>query len=225
MKSVFDPLSMKVLLFICGIMAVIASIIGFSADFQGYVSNLMAEFTGFFIGIILTFLIIDIYNQHNREKQWEKVKNLTFKALSAHLTEIIVQLCSQYHKNRYLEQFIEQRNSPDKEVLALFDRLSAEFNNGNNIQIPFGSFVVFYEVVKPELLEIRKVLIPRIIQSSNKQNIIDSVIEFDDFIMDIEYMIMIHRHVDEKEFCHDCIKNLIENIKNVFAIIVSSSNS
>jgi len=223
MKNMFDPYGKKVFITTCTAFAIITSAIGFHySNFADYMGNVMSEFTGFFVGIIITILIVDMYTQHNKDKQWAKVKELTYKALNEHFIEILMNLCLNYKKSSQLKQFIEKLNNPDKSILPLFDELISEFNSTQNTEYTsFHAFMTLYNNIKPELYEIRKVLIPRIMQFSANQDIIDALVDFDNYIMELEYMFLTHKYVKEQDSCPDCVSKLLSKIKYIFTIIMS----
>lgn len=72
------------------VVAVATGVAGFLVDSQGFLGNLLAETTGIFAGILIALLIVERYADYHKEKQWDKVRKLTYNSIRSHLCDLTI---------------------------------------------------------------------------------------------------------------------------------------
>jgi len=78
------------LVIVLGALALVTGIIGFIlTEPVGFLGNILAEATGLFVGILVTLLIVDKYLERQREKQWLRVREITYEAIVTHLRDLL----------------------------------------------------------------------------------------------------------------------------------------
>jgi hypothetical protein len=191
----------KLFILICIILALIISIIGFSIDFKGYLGNILAEIAGLLISVLVALLIVDRYTEYQRKKRWERVRKLTHQALASHLCDLITELFVYFpiEDNRLMKTIIESRSHPTPETInAIIDltnqlrKIPATLSKGKSTS---DVAVEYYNAVRLDINQIRHELIPRVIQSSDDQDLIDALIDFDDTVQELQNAIILHKRL------------------------------
>ena len=73
-------------------------------------------------------------------------------------------------------------------------------------------------MVKWDLDQIRDVLTPRVVQSSNDQQIIDALVEFDDARRKLHNAIIVHKRIVTHSVFPDTIA-LLEQVQSLYGIL------
>jgi len=181
-------------------LAVVVGIGGFLVNPQGFLENLLSEATGIFAGILIALLIVDKYAEYHKERQWSRVRRLTYNSIRAHLcdlaTDVIINFLSDH---RLMTPIIDGRDYPNPKTTTAMKRMVAQLRE---LSDTVGSekstsdlAVEWYEEVKWDLDQIQHLLTPRVVQSSNDQQVIDSLIEFDNARRSLHNAIILHQRV------------------------------
>jgi hypothetical protein len=86
------------------VVLLLATLAGFLwlGDAPGYLGNLLAELTGIVISVVIAFLLVDPFISYQREKQWKKVRQMTYRALAAHLCDLTLDAVGMLTVRHYL---------------------------------------------------------------------------------------------------------------------------
>ena len=184
-KSFLSDSFGRLLLMSLLLVVTISVLLGFIMDIRGFSGNILAEVAGSGIAILIGLLVIDKFVEYRREQQWAKARRLTYEALSSHICDIAsdVYMYFPIKDHRSMGTILEGRNTPSQsthfgfeDLLQQLKKLPASISGEKSTS---DVAVEFYEAVIWDLDQIQNVLTPRIIQSSNDQELIDALVEFD----------------------------------------------
>lgn len=170
--------------------------------------NALSEFLGMFVelifGAVFTFVVIDKYIQYHKNKQWRRIKNITYKNLYFLLSNILLKLNLAFPKELRIESYIltediETLNDylPKEDFDVFIDGLCKHIDNliqekhkapivtvdvtehfvDENI---FASLVKFKHHTKSDINSLSGVVIPKLLNFSDEQIVLDSVIELEE---------------------------------------------
>lgn len=181
-------------------LAVTIGIVGFLVDSRGFLENLLSEATGIFVGILIALLIVDKYAEYHKEKQWSKFRELTYNSIRAHVCDLTTDMIIYFlSAHRLMTPIIDGRDHPNPKTTIAMEKMIAQLrelpNTVNAEKSTSDLAVEWYEEVKWDLDEIQHLLTPRVVQSSNDQQVIDSLIEFDSARRSLHNAIIVHRRV------------------------------
>lgn len=166
--------------------------------------NALSEFLGMFVdlifGALFTFVVIDKYLQYHKNKQWKKIKNITYKSLYFSISDITLKLNSALP-----DGFKEDSYSLSEDIDTLNDYLLKEdldvFINSlsKNIQkligekfpqtgkldesifihdeIIYSSLVKFKNNIKSDINNINSLIVPRLLNFSDDIILLDEIVE------------------------------------------------
>lgn len=158
--------------------------IGFSIDPKSMAVNLLAGFACTGVGVLVAIWVVDRYIKHVDRARWSRVDVLTHRAIATHLCDAMVQLLIDTPVLRNMGPMTliqEGRDRPDARTIEGLAELAAMLravpNQGNNDLS--DAAITYYEGDKWDLDELCDSLLPRVIEYSDEQDLIDSLIEFD----------------------------------------------
>jgi hypothetical protein len=195
---------------------------GFLVDPQGFLGNLLSEVTGIFIGIVVALLVVDRYTALHQENQWARVRNLTYRAIAAHLCDLAAEVFIYFpvHDNRPMRSISEGRDKPSPDAITGMAKLVSQLRQlpeaVNKNQSMSDLAVEFYEAIRWDLDQIRDVLTPRVVQSSNDQAVIDALVEFDNARRRLHNAVAVHTRIVTHGILPDVI-NLLEESQALYA--------
>lgn len=200
-------------------------IIGFSVDFKGYLGNILAEIAGLIISVLVALLIVDRYVESQRKQRWEKVRRLTHQALASHLNDLITEIFVYFPTadHSLMRILIAGRSCPTTETIKaitdLINQLRGILSILNKGKSTSDIAVEYFNTVKSDINQIRHDLIPRVLQSSDDQDLIDTLIEFDDTAQELQNAIILHKRL----VSHSVFPNLImlfEKVQAIYEVLV-----
>lgn len=166
--------------------------------------NAMSEFLGMFVdlifGAIFTFVVIDKYLQYHKNKQWKKIKNITYKSLYFSISDMVLKL------NAALPQgFKEESYMLSEDMETLNDYLLKEDLDvfvetlGKNVQRLIGekfpqadkvdetiaihdealyaALIKFKNNIKTDINNINTFIVPRLLNFSDDIVLLDEIVE------------------------------------------------
>lgn len=174
-------------------MAVALIIFGIKIGLEGFVSNILSELAGFFLGVTITYVVLNNVEQRADNRKWEKIKTISLRSLSSHLCDIA---------RGVNNQIIGVKGNP----------LNSEIQNGyklpnHNSKQAMEKVVDLLHVVKTEQIDVRQlnlsacecynnlftnieslrgVVIPRIIQFVKDQRLVNLLTELDEAALDFQ---------------------------------------
>ena len=165
-------------------LAAICVVVGLSIDAQSMKVNLLAGFACTGVGVPVAIWIVDRYLKNVDRARWLRVDVLTYRAIAAHLCDAMVQLIIDTPALRNtgpMSLIQEGRDRPDARTLEGLSELAAALravpNQGNNDLS--DAAVEYYDDDKWDLDQLCDSLLSRVIQYSDEQDLIDSLIELD----------------------------------------------
>ncbi len=166
------------------------NVIGGELYGTSYFPNFIAEFAGIFTGILITLVLINRFNRIQRNKQWKKVKILTLDSLTIYLQEFLNETFMQFnYSGMDVSPTTPKWKDIDKKSVAQLKLWIDELNrNKDKIVCEYtvsDKVVEWYKVSENDLSIIRNVLFPRILEISEDNELIDSLIDFDAVMMDL----------------------------------------
>lgn len=209
--------------------------------------NALSEFLGMFVdlifGAIFTFVVIDKYLQYHKNKQWKKIKKITYKNLYFNLSDILLKLNLVFPKEMQIESYVLTEDMETlndylpKEDFNVFatslsqniDKLIQESHvekidettSFKNEEI-HASLSKFKQHTKSDINSISVIIIPKLLNFSDNIEMLDNLIELEELFTSLMSKISsIHRKNSNGN-----IKYLwLLKIKEILNIIKSISDS
>jgi hypothetical protein len=205
----------------------LAAFVGLWLNWRDFVINLLAGVVCIFIGFIIGKIILDRYAEEQRVLQWEKVRSLTFMSLANHLHDIAQEAgiyCgihfSQGENSSSLEQGRDYPNlAVAKAMLALCSKMQSlpgADDPGDNKLSDIA--VEFYQEVQWNLDQVSNVLLPRVVQSTQEQEVIDSITEFDRARLKLHTAAFVHKRIVIGGIFPDMV-NLIKRAHELYNVL------
>jgi hypothetical protein len=216
-----NRVSLKTFILILAALALLLIISGFFYDTRGFVSNILAEITGLFLGIVVAILLVDRFTESQRQKRWERVRVLTHNAIAHHLSNIILELHNHFpltNHNKVLTTIENNEASYQFSKLQITNIVEQIRQPILMRQIPAESIREYFNSIKWDISQIRLDLMPRVIQSSDNQELIDILIEFDDIVQDLQNNVIIKKHIAEPAVYNNFLL-LLEKIKDIYQLL------
>ena len=207
---------------ILGVLIVLIIItIGFAIDFKGYLGNILSEIAGLIISILVALLLVDRFTEIQREKRWHKVHNLTHRSISHHLSNVLLELFNYFPMPDHYsaDTILVYRDQPDIKPTEAVNNLigqikilqqQGKLNNERAAE--------YFSSIKWYINQIQHDLMPRVIQSSDNQELIDVLIDFDDAAQELQSKIIAYKRFTKQEALPDIIP-LLESINEIYKYI------
>ena len=171
------------------LMGVAVGAIGLIRNWNGFAENLAAELVGLLVTTAVGFLLVDglvrLRDERRREQEWSKVRNTTLAAIAAHVCQIGLYLSEHLHYEQHaaIEPHLKMRDPSLRAPVAAFDELAAWLRGIDGTIDEDASYLdradAFCLAAQSDFSHIATVLLPRVIQSSQDQSLIESLFEFD----------------------------------------------
>jgi len=200
------------------LIALIIMTIGFSIDFKGYLGNILAEIAGLIIGILVAFSLVDRFTEIQTKKRWGKVRKITHRSISHHLSNILLELFNHFPipNHNIIDKILACREQPEINPIDVLTDLIEQINIlFKERKINIEQIVQYFSAIKWDINQIQHDLIPRVIQSSDNQNLIDTLVEFDDIVQDLQNTIILHKRFAKQEALPDVVP-LLETINEIY---------
>lgn len=167
--------------------------------------NALSEFLGMFVdlifGALFTFVVIDKYLQYHKNKQWSKIKSITYKSLYFSVSDMVLKL------NSALPQGIREESyslSEDLETLndyllkedldVFIDSLSKNVQKLTEEKFPltsgkpdetssihdetiYAALIKFKNSIKTDINNINSLIVPRLLNFSDDIVLLDEIVE------------------------------------------------
>lgn len=216
-----NGISLKTFILLFTIATLVLIVIGFSYDTKGYISNILAEITGLFLSIIVAVLLVERFTEKQRKKRWERVRVLSHRAIAHHLNNIILELFNHFSIQGHDAIIVppDNRNQSDAYSKLQMDKLIEQINQLiAQHQIQTESIREYFNSIKWDIAQIRHDLMPRIIQSSDNQELINVLIEFDDIVQDLQNIVIVKKPIVQPSVDAD-FRQLLEKIRAIYQLL------
>lgn len=207
-----------ILISISLVLALIFIVIGFLFDVKDYSINILAELAGLFIGIIVAILLVDRLTENQRKKRWARVRELTHRTIAHHLSNIILELFNHFPlpDQQIVATIVKNRDKPSSQIINTLNIIIEQIKHLlQENKISNLSAIDYYNAIKWDVSQIRLDLIPRVMQSSEDQNLIDALVEFDDTTQDVQTAVVTQKQFTNSNILYHIIP-LLETIRNIY---------
>jgi hypothetical protein len=211
-------INQKHFVILCVLLVLIIIVTGLTIDFKGYLGNILAEIAGLIISILVALLLVDRFTEIQRKKRWQKVRNLTHRSISHHLSNILLELFNHFPlpDHSVANTILICRDQPDTKPTEAVNNLIKQINTLQQQGKTTSEIIIeYFNSTKWDISQIRHDLIPRVIQSSDNQDLIDALVAFDDIVQDLQNAIILHKRFAKQEALPDII-SLLENILEIY---------
>jgi hypothetical protein len=185
-KGLLDKNSGLTLALGCFVIVLVCLAVGLRLDAKSVIVNLTAGLVCTVVSIPIAIWIIDRYLKYTARRQWSRVDTLTYRATATHLCDSAVEILigmDVLDDLRPMENIQAGRDKPDPKAIegvsALSNLLRAVPNPANNDI--YDKAIECYKACKWDLDQLCDSLLPRIIEYSDEQDLIDSLILLDGF--------------------------------------------
>ena len=209
----------------CALVAMVCLAAGLLLDPKSMGVNLLAGIVCTALGIPVAIWIIDRYLKRIARRRWSRVDTLTYRAIAAHLCDSAVEILigiDVLNDLRPMEPIQEGRNEPDAQTIeglgALSGLLRAVPNPGNNDLS--DAAIECYKASKWDLDQLCDSLLPRVIEYSDEQDLIESLIELDAVRRALHNSMIGHQQaVTGGVFCH--LPELVDASAQVYGALLN----
>lgn len=215
------------LIFICIMGIPLTTIYGIQSVNWGndFWPNALSEFLGMFVelifGAIFTFVVIDKYIKYHNDRQWKKIKNITYKSLYFLLSDLLLKLNFSFQKEMRVESYvvaedIETLNDYlpkadfDIFVKSLVENISRKMQEEatcKNISSDesaffvdeqlYNSLVKFKLHSKQDLNNLSNLIIPKLLNFAGDVVLLDGMLELEELLISLLSKIKtVHRNTD-----------------------------
>lgn len=171
--------------------------------------NALSEFLGMFVelifGALFTFIVIDKYTQYHKNRQWSKIKSITYKNLYFTMSDLLLKLNLSLQKEMRVESYLLA-----EDIETLIDYLPKnDFNNfvnslAENItkkiqekscknvypeeleyfkdEQLYASLINFKKHSKQDLNTLSNLTIPKLLTLSDDIVLLDKIIELEELL-------------------------------------------
>lgn len=202
-EALYEKMTMRNFLAIIFLIAAIVLGIGVYCVENDAAQNLLAEGAGSFFSIFLAILVVDKFQEYFRANKWKKVRALTYRSLNSHICDALSQVCIIFGpviSHTHMEKIIGGRTEPKKSVIEGISELVADLEKNKEYSSKEKAFsdlsVEYYtSSAKWDLDQIINSILPRVIQESSDQEVIDSLVQFDSTYREFINAVIAHREV------------------------------
>jgi len=213
-------------------LVVLSALVGLWLDPKGFAVNVLAGVVGVFISFVVGVIILNRYFQAQKEQQWAKVRDLTYIAISNHLYDIAQEAAIRcglefpQGQNASMPALTHGRDHPNpavaKAMLDLCSKMEA-LPGAKSTEISFSDIAVeFYRDIQWNLDQISNVLLPRVVQSTNELEVVDSLIEFDRARLKLHNAAYVHKLLAIGGIFPDMI-NLVRSAQALYRTLVRAA--
>jgi hypothetical protein len=209
----------------CVFVAAICLAVGLQIDAKSMLVNLFAGLVCTALGIPVAIFIVDRYLKHIARRRWSRVGTLTYRAIAAHLCDSAVEVLigiDVLNDLRPMAPIQEGRDRPDAQTIeglgALVKLLRAVPDPGNNDLS--DAAIECYKASKWDLDQLCDGLLPRVMEYSDEQDLIDSLIELDGVRRTLHNSMISHQQiVTGGVFCH--LPELVDACAKVYGALLN----
>jgi|SRR5579864_4877113 len=224
-KELLDKHVGLTLAFVCLVIFLVCLAVGLRLDAKSMTVNLAAGFVCTAVGIPVAIWIIDSYLKHTARRRWSRVDILTYRAIAAHLCDSAVEILigiDVLNDLRPMPDIQEGRDKPDPKTIeglsALAKLLRATPNPANNDLS--DKAIECYKASKWDLDQLCDSLLPRVIEYSDEQDLIDALIVLDGVRRTLHNSMIGHEQVvTGGVFCH--LPELVEASAQVYTALLN----
>lgn len=215
--------------------------------------NALSEFLGMFVelifGALFTFIVIDKYTQYHKNRQWQKIKKITYKNLYFLLSDILLKLNLSIPKEMRVEKYllaedVETLNDylPASDLDNFIKSLTENFNKKIQKETScssadsaetasfvdehlYESLIKFKQHSKQDIINLSNLTIPKLLTLSDDVLLLDYLIELEELLVSLMTKIKVI-NPGGKVKCIWLLKliDTIAKIQNVCNIILNDIN-
>jgi hypothetical protein len=201
------------------------------SDFRSRVSLMLC---GAALSIAITLTIVDVVIKADRRQQWEKVKSLTYEEIIDDLIDLALFLPSSIGSRWMCFNYeVDISKATDKGIAASGKEVSdviikmakAMKNEVNPRDLPLEKSTIKeirteYDILKWHIYEMRIILIPRVLQLSEDQEVNAALLRFEKDVRIFENRLFFYELEIKKTLLDaETIIDLLEAVGNLYEII------
>lgn len=192
-ESFFEDINIRrfflALLFLIAVCAGICIYI----DIKAFLVNLLSGIAVSGISLIAGFIVVDRVIEYLRDNKWSKARKLVFRSMTHHYHEIITWMSIYLKVEQGIERplFVISRTfDPNQATIEYSGQLIENLirivkareplsSQGTGYMSDLTAVIKFYKLIEWRLDHIDRALVPRLIEASAEQALIDALIEFE----------------------------------------------
>lgn len=220
--------------------------------------NALSEFLGMFVelifGALFTFVVIDKYLQYHKNKQWQKIKNITYKSLYFSISDMVLKLNSSlpegfkevsyslsedidtlndYLLKEDLDVFIDSLSKNIQKLIGeKFPQASTKIDEtlSTNDEEIYSSLVKFKNNIKMDINNINSFIVPRLLNFSDDIILLDEIVELVEISTSLISKVhnikkVNHRNSEVKLIWLVKVQDILIKLKTISDIIQADLNS
>ncbi len=152
-------------------------------------TNILAELVGLILGILATLTIVEYLLKKHREKEWDKIKQITLKQIATHIADMytnfeFLDLC---RAGDLFSRVINGRNKPLLDAYKAMTKIPEEINKTVALRIKENEEALIedieslYKDSKWDISQILEVLLPRVMEISEDKELISEILKLDEY--------------------------------------------
>src|SRR5439155_7171632 len=160
--------------------------------------NFLAGIACTALGVVVAIWVVDRYLRNVARLRWARVETLTYRAIAAHVCDAMLEVLvgtPVLRDFRPMTSIIEGRNGPDAKTIEGLAELASMLRSvphpGNNDLS--DAAITYYEENKWDLDQLCDSLLSRLIEYSDAQDLIDTLMELDGVRRAFHTSIIAHR--------------------------------
>jgi len=156
------------------------TIYGLSFGWQNFAPNLIAGWGQFCFELVIGLFIIDKFMKRQNNKQWEKVRHIHYSILNEHLIKLLVKISMKFNFVDIVKNLMYKKKNR-KEISGIIENLVKELNylDSQEDMKHRDIFIEYHNDIKEDIKEIRTEFIPRIMEHTDDQDLINKLSELD----------------------------------------------
>jgi hypothetical protein len=183
------------------------------------------------VSILVTLVIIDWFVDYRRRRAWASVHDLTLRAIATHLGEIGAGIWRHFPDitpfNKTIENFLKVHEVPISQETALafpeMVRSMRQHPKPHERNRSASDIVVaYYADLEWDFRQIQDVLTPRLVQTPSNEEVVRSLIRFDQAHRTLRHAIIGHTQA-KTQAAYPPLTELIEAAGSLYAVILQQS--
>lgn len=209
----------------CTLILVSCLIAGFGIDTKAMSVNLFAGVACTAVGVLVAIWVIDQYVRYVSRLRWSRVENLTHSAIAAHICDAMVEVVigtSFLHDQRPMDPILEGRDKPKVKAVEGMTDLASMLSTkaGSWCNDASDNVVNVYEEIKSDLDQLCESLLPRVIEYSDEQDLIDKLVELDRARRALRNATVVHKKIRTGGIVSNLLE-LVDACSNVYQSLLT----
>ncbi|MCK4394861.1 hypothetical protein KAX17_18335 [Candidatus Bipolaricaulota bacterium] len=193
---------------------------------NGFAGNLLAEFAGVGLSLLVGVFVVDRLISMQRQRQWARARKFVLSGIASHLSDAMTDLLIyiptiQNHKP--MGPIIDGRSNPSKETIDALKDIARQMVSNRSSGDPnkhLSDYAIeWYEHAKWDLDQIQNLLTPRAIDAQANQKLIDGLLAFDKARRDFHSAVISHRLV-VTDAAYPALITLVDAAADLYSVLL-----